>query len=370
MVVVYAAGKFFRALSLPVIFGELLGGILVGPLIFNIVDPADHSIKLLAELGIFFLMLHAGLETNPKQLMKASKKALLIAIGGMVVPFGLVFAIAQAFNYSSQESVFLGLGLSMTAIAITVRVFKDYKAQQTLAAQTAVSSAIATDIIAMMAFALILNVVETGDVNLMGIGVILLKIVGFFAVVIWGGLKISKHSNKLLKNKGFTFSLIVALTLGLIAEKLGLHMIIGAFLAGLFIREECVDKKVFYKIEDRIYGLSYSFLGPIFFTTLAFYLDFDALITNTGFLMLLLITGIFGKTFGVTLGAITQKIKPKTALIIGLAMNSKGAIDLVIASIGLEKGMIGQDVFSIIVAFAFISTFITIFTLKPLMRNI
>ncbi len=368
MVVVYAAGKLFRALSLPVIFGELLGGILVGPLVFNIVDPGDHTIIMLAELGIFFLMLHAGLETDPKQLMKASKKAFLIAISGMLLPFGLVFILAKAFQYNTNEAIFLGLGLSMTAIAITVRVFKDYRASQTLAAQTAVSGAIATDILAMMAFALILNIFETGDVNLIGVGIIFIKILAFFAVVIWGGLRLSKHSNKLLKNKGFTFSLIVALTLGLIAEKLGLHMIIGAFLAGLFIREEVVDKKVFEKIEDRIYGISYSFLGPIFFTTLAFHLDFSALITGTGVLLILLVTGMIGKTLGATLAAITQKIKIKTAIVVGVAMNSKGAIDLVIASVALEKGLIGNDVFSILVAFAFISTFITIFALKPLIK--
>ena len=186
--------------------------------------------------------------------------------------------------------------------------------------------------------------------------------------MIVGGLKLSPYMGRFLKNKGFTLTLIVALTLGLLAESIGLHMIIGAFLAGLFIREEVVDERVFHKIEDRIYGLSYCFLGPIFFTSLAFHLDFTAVTTLPWFLAAVLIVAILGKVVGAGGAAYLQKIKPVKALVIGLAMNSRGAVELIIASIGIQRGIIDQDVFSILVIMAFATTMFSIFTIRPLAK--
>ena len=82
MVVIWTAGKIFRALNLPVIFGELIGGIIVGPLLFNLVHVDSELIKVVAEFGIFFLMLHTGLQSKPEELMRAGRKSILIALGG------------------------------------------------------------------------------------------------------------------------------------------------------------------------------------------------------------------------------------------------------------------------------------------------
>lgn len=368
MVIVWVMGKTFRSLKLPIIFGELVGGIIVGPMVLGIVDPESLTIELLAELGIFFLMLHSGLETNPRELLQSTKKSILIAIGGVLLPFVSGYYVAIAFGQTNSEALFIAMGLSITAIAITARLFKDYKVQRTKIAHITLGAAVLDDIFALMLFSVVLNLVETGDVNMLSIMFMLLKVTLFFGVVIFGGLKLSKYMGNFLKNKGFTLTLIVALALGLLAESIGLHMIIGAFLAGLFIREEVVDEKVFRKIEDRIYGLSYSFLGPIFFTSLAFHLDFTAIVTRPWFLIAILIISVIGKVVGAGGAAYIQKIKPIHSLIIGLSMNSRGAVELIIASIGIQQGIIDQDVFSILVIMAFVTTMISIFALKPIAK--
>jgi Kef-type K+ transport system membrane component KefB len=369
MVVVWVTGKIFRSLSLPVLFGELLGGILVGPLVLGIVNPDSETIKILAELGIFFLMLHTGLETDPKELLRSSKKSILISFLGDIVPFVTIFSLAKYFGFTTEQSIFLALGLSMTAIAITVRLLKESKLAKTNIGHTILGAAIVSDIFALIAFSVILGVIEQGQFELTAFLTMVVKIVLFFVAVIFTGFKTAKYLKKALKNKGFTFALIVALSLGLLAEQLGMHMIIGAFLAGLFIRQEVLDKKVFDKIEDRIYGLSYSFLGPIFFTSLAFKLDLSAIFSKPKTLIFICLAAIFGKFFGASMGAYIQKISFKKAVIIGLAMNSRGAIDLVIASIGLEKGIINSEIFSIMVITAFTATLFSIFTTKPLAKH-
>ncbi len=368
MVVVWVAGKIFRALKLPVIFGELLGGILVGPYVLDIVQTDSESIKLLAELGIFFLMLHAGLETNPRELLKSSKKAILIAVLSMFVPFTSVLALASYLGYAFNESLFLAMTLSITALAVTVRVFKDYKINNTKLGHITIGAAVLNDILGLILFSIVVSVIESGTLSLEPLLITLVKTTLFFGIVMYCGFKFSKYFRKFLRNKGFTSTFILALALGLLAEQIGLHMIIGAFLAGLFIREEVVDPKVFNKIEDRIYGLSYSLLAPIFFASLAFHLDFSIIKENWEVMGLLLLTAVLGKIFGSYLGAIVQKIKAKQALVIGVALNSRGAIDLVIASIGFNQGIIGEDLFSILVFISFTATLITIFALKPIVK--
>lgn len=370
MVTVWVAGRGFRAIGLPVIFGELLGGIIVGPMVLGLIQPGSHTVKLLAELGIFFLMLHSGLEADPHELLKASKKSIFIAIGGVVLPFIGGYLVAQAFGQDLIPSLYIAMSLSITAIAISARLFKDYKIQKTRAAQVTLGAAIIDDILALILFSVIFSLVESGEIALIPILFLLAKVVLFFGVVLYAGLKLSPHANKALKTKGFTFALIVALGLGLFAEWIGLHMILGAFLAGLFIREEIVDPKVFNKIEDRIYGLSYGFLGPIFFTSLAFHLDFTAAFTAPWFLVLILIVAILGKMIGSGIPAYLQKLSLNESLVVGLAMNNRGAVELIIAAIGLERGVINQDVFSILVIMAFTTTLFTIFAMKPLAKRI
>ena len=370
MVIVWVMGKIFRMLKLPVLFGELVGGIIVGPMVLGIVDPESLTIEVLAELGIFFLMLHSGLESDPKELLHSSKKSILVALGGVIVPFITGYFISRAFGQTNTESLFIAMGLSITAIAISARLFKDYKIQKTKTAHITMGAAIIDDILALILFSVILGLVETGEVLFMPILMMLLKTAAFFAIVIFVGFKTGKYMDKFLRRKGFTFSLIVALALGLIAEWIGLHMIIGAFLAGLFIREEVINEKTFNKIEDRIYGLSYSFLGPIFFTSLAFHLDFTAIFTRPWFLAAIVGIAILGKVVGAGGAALMQKIKFKESLVIGLAMNSRGAVELIIASIGIQQGIIDKDIFSILVIMAFVTTFFTIFTMKPLAKHI
>lgn len=364
MVVVWVMGKVFRLINLPVIFGELIGGILVGPLVFNVINPADPTIKILAELGVFFLMLHAGLETDPHELAKGSRKAILIAILGVMIPMTAAYFACRYFGFTNIQSIFVGMAISVTSIAMSFRILKDYKLHNTAIGHTILSSAIIEDMIILIGFSTLLTVVETGNLSILGLLVMLVKILLFFAAVIIGGLKLQKYMGSFFKDKGFTFTLIVALFLGLLAEAIGLHSIIGAFLGGLFIRQEIMDKRVFDKIEDRIYGLSYSFLGPIFFTSLAFNLSLDGFINSWKIFLALLFIAFFGKFFGSTLGAYIQKMPKPKAILAGILMNGRGALDLVIISVAFQKGIIDEKIFSVLVALAFTATMFTILATK------
>ena len=372
MVVVWTIGKIFRTFKLPMIFGELVGGIIVGPVLLSLVNPDSEFIKIIAEFGIFFLMLHSGLETDPSQLLKSGKKSIFIALGGAILPFLGAYYLSIIFGYPPMTALFVGMGISITALPICARLFKDYKMPHSKVAHLTIGSAIINDILALVLFSTVINIAEAGSVELIPLLKTLGTVIVFFGVVIYGGMKISPFMNRVIrfKNKGFTLTLIIALLMGLIAQAIGLHMIIGAFLAGLFIREEVIDKKTFAKIEDRVYGLSYSFFGPIFFASLAFHLDFSAFKTLPILLLILLAVAIIGKLLGAGLVSRFLKIKPLESLAIGIAMNSRGAVELIILVLGLEMGIIDQQLFSVLVFIAFATTILAIIGFQPIAKRL
>ena len=236
-------------------------------------------------------------------------------------------------------------------------------------AQTTTVAAVISDILGLLLFSIMYSYVSAGTMSFAEIATETVLTIGFFAVIIMGGFKYSKKITPYFQNKGFTLSLIIALLIGYIAELLGMHMMIGAFLAGLFIREECLDEKVFQKIEDRIFGLSYSFLGPIFFASLAMQVDFSAFAGFPLKLLIILAVSIFIKLVSSYYAAKFQGFNHNKSLIIGLAMNSRGAVDLVFASIGLQMGIIDQNLFSILVAMIFAGTLFSVFAIKPLVKH-
>lgn len=368
---VWLCRKLFQALKLPSLFGEVFAGVIAGPLILGVVHETE-AIHVLAELGIFLLMFHAGLESHPKDLFKASKTAVLVAIGGGALSIlgGILASIW--FGYDMNAAIFIGMCLAITAVAISTRLFKDNKLMRSKVAHTVMAASVMTEVVILVALSVFLDLQSAGQADLISISLYLFKILGYFATVFIVGHYFFKHLYKIVYkgNKGFTFTIILALAMSVFAELIGLHFIIGAFLAGLFLSRELMDDKVFDKIEDRTFGLSYSFLAPIFFATLAFHLDFTALQTVPLFMLVLLIMAFLGKVVGSGLPALWTGMNRAEAFATGLAMNSRGAVELIVASIGLQAGIINEEIFSVLVLISFATTLISIIGMKPLAHRL
>ncbi|HCW32238.1 MAG: sodium/hydrogen exchanger [Candidatus Peregrinibacteria bacterium GW2011_GWE2_39_6] len=372
---VWGIGVIFRKLNLPVLLGELLAGLILGPALLGVFQNTV-SIQILSELGIFFLMLHAGLESNPHELLNASKKSILIALGGVILPLVLGIVVAKSFGFNFLESLFIGMSLSVTAIAVTTKVFKEFKFNKSEIAHLTMSAAIIDDILAFLMLSIILGVVQKNSLfNWVDFLIIVGKVSLFFGGVIIIGQKLLPIFKKIFQEQGhkaFTFLLVIALAFGLLAEKIGLHSILGAYLAGLFVKEEITHPEVYRKLEDRLFALSYSFLGPIFFISLGFHVDFKIFQDSSMliFLILIILAAITGKIIGA--GGIAYGLRKNIheALIIGISMNGRGAVELIIAVIGLEQGLINSQVFSVLILMAFITTLMTPISLKYALKGL
>jgi Kef-type K+ transport system membrane component KefB len=368
MVCVWTAGRLFQAAGLPLVFGEVLAGIIVGPALLNWVHPENDVISVAADLGIFFLMLHTGLKTDHRELARASIPSFAVAVCGMAVTFVLAGGVAYALGAGRMPAMFIGLASSISAIALMARVFKDCGIEDTRVAHVGLGAAVANDILGLIGFSMLLALARDGEMSWATLGVLLAKTTAFFAIVIAVGLAGEPYLKRFFVRgkKAFTLTLVVALLLGTVAEWMGLHAIIGAFLAGVFMQQEFIDTETFAKIEDRFYGLAYSFFGPIFFAALAFHLDFAAMFDAPWLLAAVTLASIVGKVVGCGGAAWALRMSAPESLGVGLAMNSRGAVELNIASVGLESGVIHATVFSILVGMAFLSTLVSIVGFVPL----
>jgi len=378
LTVAWILGVVFSKFGLPVMLGELLAGVLLGPPILGIVEISP-SIELLAELGIFFVMFHTGMEMDPKELLEHIWPSLSVALGGFVLPFMLGFFTTKMFGGTLYQSLFVGMGISITAIAVQAVVLHSLRINRTELGHIIMGAAIADDILALVALSTLLGLAKTGSVQAASLVVIFLKVAAFFGVtILLGHFIIPKFIRRLTDDprKAFMFAMTSALLMAYMAELAGLHLVIGAFLAGQFVRKEVLDEKVFEAIDNQFFGISYGFLVPIFFASLAFHLHIT---WSWGFVLFstaLIAAAFIGKIVGCGLGAALFKFNKWESAVIGFGMNGRGAVELVVATVVItlskdlmESGVIAQplltnDQFSGLVLMAFITTLAAPLTLK------
>jgi Kef-type K+ transport system membrane component KefB len=242
-----------------------------------------------------------------------------------------------------------------------------------------IGAAIADDIFALVALSTLLGLAKTGAVQITDLLIILSKVVAFAGVTILIGHFIMPRLTRRLTDTGgkaFTFAMVSALVMAYFADLAGLHPIMGAFLAGQFVRKEIMDYEIYEAIEDRFYGISYGFLVPIFLASLSFHLHFSWNHVFLTFSLALILVAMLGKLVGCGLGALPFRYNLREAFIIGLGMNGRGAVELVVATVvlGLSDDLISkniinaplltQDQFSALILMAFLATFIAPITLK------
>ena len=170
-----------RPLGVPTIMGELIVGVLLGPAVFGFIEPSE-AIQLLAEIGIFFLMLHAGLETQPVEFFDALKRSVGVAIVGAVVPFGVSFGVALLFGLSFVGATFVGLTMTATAVVITLKSLKDLGLANTRFGRVIVASCVIDDLLTLVVFGLVIGVLSGGSFEPINIAITLAKVVAFFGL--------------------------------------------------------------------------------------------------------------------------------------------------------------------------------------------
>jgi Kef-type K+ transport system membrane component KefB len=378
LVVAWFIGGIFARFGFPVMLGELLAGIILGPPMLGIVNESP-ALELIAELGIFFVMFYTGVELNPLELVEHIWPSLVAAIGGFILPFIMGYYTTHLFGGTFFQSLVMGLGVSITAIAVQSVVLHSMRIQKTYLGHIIIGASIVDDIFALVGLSVLIGLAKSGTVEPGAVALILLKVAAFFGItILLGHFILPRFTHKLhdREGKAFTFAMTAALFMAYLADLAGLHIIIGAFLAGQFVRKEIMDTKIYHAIHDRFFGLSYGFLMPIFFASLSFHLKFTWTVEFFTFVTAMTLVAIIGKLVGSGLGIYIFRRNFWESTVVGFGLNGRGAVELVIATVIIKlsnnllaEGVISEPLltqtqFSALILMAFITTLIAPITLK------
>ncbi len=370
LLVAWVSGSIVSRLGYPAILGELAAGVLFGPPLLGWIHDSS-GLKALSEVGVFLLMLYIGMEVKSRDLLTVSKTALAVAIGGFFLPFVLGVVAAVAIGISLVGGLFIGLAMGVTSLATKSRILLDLNLLGTRLASVMLAAALICDTIALVVFAVITGLADEEGLNLSRLALVTVKALLFFGFSIWIGVRIFPRIGQLMRRLGFTertanFTLVImiGLVFAELAELAGLHAMVGAFLAGMFLREEVLQRKLSSEVTTLVHDLSIGFLAPIFFVSAGFLVDVSVIFTHWRLLVALVALAVFGKLVGTMLAYRPLRTGWREGLVVGLGMNDRGAVEIIVAQLALKAGLIDETVFTILVAIAIVTTCMTPISLR------
>jgi len=394
LIVTRLSAEVAERMGQPALVGELVSGVALGlvvhhysglfPVLSELVG--NRVFDAVTDLGVFFLMLLAGLELRPKDIAGASGQASLVAAGGMALPLalgiGFGWLVLPDSDYKAAQALFFGTALAITAMPVAVRVLADTGTLDSRAGRLVVAAALIDDVLSLLLLAVLTGMLRGGVGGAAGILLLVGKVAAFFAVATAVGRWVFPAVGRLLKRSRtdeFEFSMLLvgALAYAELAEALGLHFILGAFFAGLFFRRRTVDPATHEDALSKVKGLATGFLAPVFFASIGLHLDLAAVTAVPGMVLALVMLAVAGKVAGAGLAARLSGLSTRESLLVGSAMNARGAVELIIADVALKAGLFDRPdppppevahVFGAVVIMAVVTTLLTPLLLNRLAR--
>ncbi len=355
-------GQVATRLGYPAILGEITVGIILGPPLIGLL-ARNEAIDILGEFGILLMMLYIGLYLDLGDLRKASMPGLLAAIGGFLVPTAAGMILMLAVGRTFLEALFVGLAMGVTSLATKSRILVDLKILDTRIAHVLVAGALLSDVAVLLVFAAVVgpDVTEAGvsvATALLAGGRALLFGLGAWLVGWWVLPAIKRLFGARDIDRGAMFLAVIVFGLGFAyaAEVAGIHAILGAFVAGLFIDKRILEPKVSKDVQQKLAMMSVGVLAPFFFVSAGFEVSLGVFSTDLPLLIGVIVLATLGKVVGTALFYIPSGNGWREGIVVGAGMNGRGAVEIIVAEIALAQGLIDRDVFSILVFMALFTT--------------
>ena len=349
--------EVFERLRQPAVVGEILAGVVIGPSILGWVAPSE-IINILAEFGVIFLLFNVGLETKPSSLFQVGKRAVMVGVLGVILPFIAGYFIAVAWGGSFAEAMFIGAALVATSVGITARVLGAMGLLDAPTARIILGAAVIDDILGLIILSFV-SAVSQGGVSYIGLAKTAAAAILFTAFVALIGSRVINGLTPAIQRLRlgkpfFTLGLILCLGLSVASIYVGVAAIIGAFLAGMALAEATEDN---HKMHQLTSGVT-EFLVPFFLVNIGMQVDLTVFgeISLVIFATVLTLMAVATKFVGCGLGAWGMQRREMAQ--IGIGMVPRGEVGIVVAQIGLGLGVIGQQFFAAVLLMAVATTLI------------
>ena len=401
------AAKLAGALSVrygqPAVFGEIAIGLILGPTFLDVLnlglfshiegggsgaisslvgaaqqsgllERSAHSlfleglIKDLAEIGVILLMFVAGMETDLVAMKKVGKIAFWAAMGGVFFPLAGGIWTTTYFGYPLYwEAIFVGTILTATSVSISAQTLMELKVLRSKEGTTILGAAVIDDVLGIIVLGVVTALSAVGatqDAETAGIGTVLSIIfwMALYFVVFWvvGRRYLERFCelvSKIPASEALLAAVLVVVFLFAWAAEFMAHLaaITGSYLAGVLFAQTRFKEE----IDAKIHPLTYSLFVPIFFVSIGLQANARELGGEVWFGLAIVGMAILTKVVGCFLGSRTTGFDTKQSLRVGIGMVSRGEVGLIVAGVGISRGIIGQDIFSVMVLMVLVTTMIT-----------
>jgi Kef-type K+ transport system membrane component KefB/nucleotide-binding universal stress UspA family protein len=392
LVIARLGSEFVRKLGLPTVVGELAAGILLGPTVFGHFYPAAflalfprnaeqfHLLEIVSWIGMILLLLLTGIETDVRLLRNLGRTALGASVFGMLVPFvfglGLGWVMPDRYvaapDHRTIFALFLATAMSISAMPVIAKILLDLDLTRRNIGVVILSAGVVDDTTGWLILSLIAGAATTGAANVGALAVSIFGVAAFLvlsAFVLYPALKFAfRVATDRFESKDTDLVLMIVVTLlcAAVTELLRVHAVFGAFVAGTVIRQvPRIRKETLHTLES----VTFSLFAPIFFGIVGLKVDLWKL-GDASMLLIVLGVATAGKLVGCTVGSLLGGLRIWESLSIAVAMNARGAMELVVATIGLSLGILNQEMYSIVVMVAVTTSFMAPVLLRLTMKAV
>ncbi len=386
------AGELVKKFNQPSVLGEIIAGILLGPTVlghyrpgvYGLLFPHSGPVALVLDgitaISVVFFLLTAGIEIDLASIFRQGKSALLVSSFGMVIPFGFGFAAAGLFpRFLGADggtdrlvfALFIGTALSISALPVVARILMDLGLLQTEMGTIVMSSAMFDDLVGWILFGLVLGMMDPHANAGHGIRHTIVLVLSFAVLMLtvgrWLIHKILPFIQAHTTWPGGVLGFIFSLTLGAaaFAEYAGIHAVFGAFITGAAVGESAHLRE---RTSEHIHQIVTNVFAPLFFASIGLHTNF---VTNfhAGVTGVILGVACLGKMLGAGWGARLGGMDWRTAIGVGLAMNARGAMEMILGILALQAGLIHEPMFVALVVMALVTSLISAPAIRMLIQR-
>ena len=382
-------GEVMQRFGQPAVVGQLLAGLILGPSLFGWVWPEaqtlifPHNVQqksmldAVSQLGILMLLLLTGMETDLALARKVGGKSFAITAAGVAVPFACGFMLGEFLPESMLPNpdqrivaaLFLGTALSISSIKIVAMVIREMNFMRRDLGQIIVASAIMEDTVGWIIIAVTLGIATAGGVALGPLAKSVIGVALFLGFSFTIGRRLVfwliRWVNDTFQSEYAVVSaiLVVMGAMAITTDLIGVHTVLGAFIAGVLVGESPILTE---HIQQQVRGLIVALFMPVFFGLSGLSADLTILKDPTLALLTvgLVVIASLGKFAGAFVGALAGGLSAREGLAVGCGMNARGSTEVIVATIGLSMGALTQNLFTMIVTMAVITTM----AMPPMLR--
>ncbi|HTE40875.1 MAG TPA: cation:proton antiporter [Steroidobacteraceae bacterium] len=373
-------GRIAERFGQPALAGQMLAGIVLGPSMLQWVQ-SSAALQAIADISVLFVVITAGLEMRFTHVLDAFRGwGSLALMLGFVVPAAATAAFTFALDMNFIPALVATLCVSVTALPVALRILSEFGLMQTRVARVAISSALMTDILIFLVLGIAIAVAQprvdnslfiTASVAVAKLGA-LLVVVGIchFVCQRLASRESSKESPAPRKfaDNVLVLTLIFMIALGAAAELLGFHFVIGVFLAALMVTRDLISDTRFEKLEQTCELMTVSVFGPLFLAFQGIQFQLGAL-HNWTLLGGLIAIAVASKLVGGYATGRLLKLSSHESKGVGIIMNARGVMEMVVASVAYRAGIVDQELFSALLVLGIVTTILTPILLKPWMKS-